>query len=336
VGRADLTSTGEIELSVVVPVYRCAECIRPLHRRLTATLRHLSPAAEIIFVDDRSPDDSWKALTELTREDPSVRALRLSRNFGQQAAITAGIAASRSRWTVVMDCDLQDPPEVVPELYGRALEGFDIVLARRRAKKHSFFRLLAARIYFKFIALFLGVRISGEYGSFSIISAKVREAFLRVPDRDRHYLPILLWLGFEHTSIEYEHGERHAGESSYSLRALIRLAVEGVFFQTASLLRWIVYLGFGVAFAGLVLAIALIVLAIVVNPPPGWTSIAVLLLVIGGFIIVSTGVTGLYIGKIFQQVKNRPLYLIDEEIGGLEQGAASPRTGISQRIAQEP
>lgn len=334
-GKADLTSTGEIELSVVVPVYRCAECIRPLHRRLTVTLRNLAPAHEIIFVDDRSPDGAWNVLNELAREDSSVRALRLSRNFGQQAAITAGIAASRSRWTVVMDCDLQDPPEVVPELYGRALEGFDIVLARRRAKKHSFFRLLAARIYFKFIALFLGVRISGEYGSFSIISAKVREAFLRVPDQDRHYLPILLWLGFEHTSIEYEHGERHAGESSYSLRALIRLAVEGVFFQTASLLRWIVYLGFGVAFAGLLLAIALVVLAIVVNPPPGWTSLAVLLLLIGGFIIVSTGVTGLYIGKIFQQVKNRPLYLIDEEIGALQTDGAPRAAGVSEPVRRE-
>jgi glycosyltransferase involved in cell wall biosynthesis len=247
-----------------------------------------------------------------------VRALRLSRNFGQQAAITAGLAASRGRWTVVMDCDLQDPPEVIAELYGKAQQGFDIVLARRQRKKHSFFRLLAARAYFKFLALFVGVHISGEYGSFSIISAKVREAFLRVPDRDRHYLPILLWLGFKRSSIEYEHAERPRGESSYSLRSLVRLAAEGVFFQTATLLRWIVYAGFGVAFAGLLLAVALIILAILVNPPPGWTSLAVLLLVVGGFIIVSTGVTGLYIGKIFQQVKNRPLYLIDKEVGGAE------------------
>jgi dolichol-phosphate mannosyltransferase len=318
VARADLSATGEIDLSVVVPVYRCAECLRPLHRRLTSTLRELSPAYELIFVDDRSPDGAWQVLRELSSEDRSTRALRLSRNFGQQAAITAGIAASRSRWTVVMDCDLQDPPEVISELYQRAQEGFDIVLARRKQKKHSFFRLLAARIYFKFIALFLGVHISGEYGSFSIISAKVREAFLLVPDRDRHYLPILLWLGFKRTSIDYEHGARHSGESSYSVRALIRLALEGVFFQTATLLRWIVYLGFGVAFAGLVLAIGLVVLAIVVDPPPGWTSLAVLVLLVGGFIIVSTGITGLYIGKIFQQVKSRPLYLIDTELNGAE------------------
>ena len=313
--RADLIETREIDLSVVLPVYRCAECIRPLHGRLTATLQALSLDYELIFVDDRSPDGAWTVLRELAAEDGSVRALRLSRNFGQQAAITAGIGASHGSWTVVMDCDLQDPPEVIADLYIRAQEGFDIVLGRRQRRKHSFFRLLAARLYFKFIALFLGVHISGEYGSFSIISAKVRDAFLRVPDRDRHYLPILLWLGFNRSSIEYEHGQRPAGESSYSLRALARLAAEGVFFQTATLLKWIVYVGFWVASAGVLLAIALIILSVVTNPAPGWTSLAVLQLLVGGFIIASTGVTGLYIGKIFQQVKNRPLFLIDEEIG---------------------
>jgi dolichol-phosphate mannosyltransferase len=285
-------------------------------------------------VDDRSPDGAWQILRELTVADPGVRALRLSRNFGQQAAITAGIGASRGTWTVVMDCDLQDPPEVVADLYAKSQEGFDIVLGRRKEKKHSFFRLLAARLYFKFLRLFLGVHISGEYGSFSIIAAKVREAFLRVPDRDRHYLPILLWLGFNRASIDYEHGERHAGTSSYSLRSLVRLAVEGVFFQTASLLRWIVYFGFGIALAGALLAVALIVLAVFVNPPPGWTSLAVLVLLVGGFIIVSTGVTGLYIGKIFQQVKNRPLYLIDEELGLTETSHGVTGSKISERLSR--
>jgi dolichol-phosphate mannosyltransferase len=324
---------GELDLSVVLPVYRCAECIEPLHGRLTETLRTLSLSYELIFVDDRSPDGAWQVLRGIALADPGVRALRLSRNFGQQAAITAGIGASRGMWTVVMDCDLQDPPELIADLYAKTQEGFDIVLGRRKQKKHSFVRLLAARLYFKFIKLFLGVQISGEYGSFSIIAAKVRDAFLRVPDRDRHYLPILLWLGFNRASIDYEHGERHAGGSSYSLKALVRLAVEGVFFQTATLLRWIVYLGFCVALAGTLLAIALIVLAIVVNPPPGWTSLAVLLLLVGGFIIVSTGVTGLYIGKIFQQVKNRPLFLIDEELGQTNGPHSVPDSEIRERLS---
>jgi glycosyltransferase involved in cell wall biosynthesis len=332
VARADLSSNGEIDVSVVLPVYRCADCLPELHRRLTSTLKELGVSHELVFVDDRSPDDAWPVIRELAQRDERVRALRLSRNFGQQAAITAGIGASRGNWTVVMDCDLQDPPEVVARLYAKAQEGFDIVLGRRKQKKHPFFRRLAAGFYFKFIRLFLGVRISGEYGSFSIMAAKVRRAFLRVPDRDRHYLPILLWLGFNRASIEYEHGERHAGESSYSLRSLIRLAVEGVFFQTATLLRWIVYLGFCVALAGALLAIALVVLALVANPPPGWTSLAVLVLLVGGFIIVSTGVTGLYIGKIFQQVKNRPLFLIDEEVGATAESDALVSASISDQL----
>ncbi|MGZ4314401.1 MAG: glycosyltransferase family 2 protein [Gaiellaceae bacterium] len=332
--RAELTSNGELDLSVVLPVYRCADCLRPLHGRLTETLRGLGLAYELIFVDDRSPDGAWQVIREIALADPGVRALRLSRNFGQQAAITAGIAASSGTWTVVMDCDLQDPPEMIADLYAKTQEGFDIVLGRRKAKKHSFSRLLAARLYFKFMRLFLGVHISGEYGSFSIIAAKVREAFLRVPDRDRHYLPILLWLGFNRTSVDYEHGERHAGRSSYSLRALVSLAVEGVFFQTATLLRWIVYLGFCLALAGALLAVALIVLAIVVNPPPGWTSLAVLQLLVGGFIIVSTGVTGLYIGKIFQQVKNRPLFLIDEELGLTEGTPSVTGDEIPERLSR--
>jgi dolichol-phosphate mannosyltransferase len=318
VARAELSPSEQSHLSVVVPVYRCAECLTPLHDRLTEALASLQDRYELIFVDDRSPDDAWDVLQRLAQEDRAVRVIRLSRNFGQQAAITAGIAASRGRWTVVMDCDLQDPPELITALYAKAQEGFDIVLARRKQKKHSLFRLLAARVYFRFIRLFLGVHIEGEYGSFSILSAKARDAFLRVPDRDRHYLPILLWLGFDRASIEYEHGARHAGTSAYSVGALIRLAAEGVFFQTTTLLRWIVYLGFLVAVAGVLLTLALIILAILVNPPPGWTSLAVLLLLIGGFIIVSTGVTGLYIGKIFQQVKNRPLYIVDAEIGSSE------------------
>ena len=306
----------QIELAVVVPVYRCSECLLVLHERLTRTLRDLGVTYEILFVDDRSPDDSWPVLADLADRDPTVRAVRLSRNFGQQAAITAGLAESRASWTVVMDCDLQDPPELIPRLYAKAREGHDIVLARRRGRSHSPFRLLAARIYFTFLRIFLKAKIDSGFGAFSIISRKARSAVLRVPDVDRHYVPILLWVGFEQASIEFEHAERYSGESSYSIGSLLRLAVSGIFFQTASLLRWIIYLGFLFAFLGVCLAAVLVVSYFFFEPYPGWTSLAVLILLTGGFIIVSTGVSGLYIGMIFKQVKNRPLYIIDETAGG--------------------
>jgi len=302
-----------VDLSVVVPVYGCEGCLEELHRRLMDVLGGLGLHYEIVLVDDRSPDRSWSVMRQLRSLDDAVRLVRLSRNFGQQAAMTAGLAAATGRWTVVMDCDLQDPPELIPRLYAKAQEGYEVVLARRITRTHSRLRLIAAGAYFKFVRVFLGVDINGEYGSFSLISAKVRHEFLRIRDTDRHYLPILLWLGFERADVEFEHGERYAGKSSYSFLALARLAAEGVFFQTTTLLRWIVYAGFAIAALGAALALFFIVSWALASPYPGWTSLAVLLLLLGGFIITSTGVTGLYIGKIFGQVKDRPLYIVDHE-----------------------
>ena len=271
---------------------------------------------ELVFVDDRSPDGAWPLLLDLAEgDDEHVRAVRLSRNYGQHAAITAGLAETRGRYVVVMDCDLQDPPEEIPRLYEQGLAGFRVVFARRKSRRHSWFRRVAARAYFGLVRIFTGVRVNGEYGSFSLIERRVVDAYLRIRDRGRHYLFILYWLGFETTEIDVEHGERGEGESSYSLRRLLNHALQGLFFQTTRLLRWIVYLGFFVALAGVGFAAYLIYRAMVSHPYPGWTSLAVLILLIGGMIITSIGVTGLYVEQIFDQVKDRPLYVIDERTG---------------------
>ena len=303
-----------VEISVVVPVYGCRESLGPLHQRLSAALRAITPSYEIVLVDDCDRQGSWEAAAELARADRAVKAYRLSRNFGQHAAITAGLAQCTGRWAVVMDCDLQDPPEMIGALYRAAQAGSDIVLARRKRKHHSAFRRLAARVYFRLLRVLAAARLDGEFGSFSIISRKVIDAFLRFQDRDRHYLFILNWLGFPTATIEYEHAARHSGESSYSLDALIRHALGGLFFQTTVLLRWIVYVGFWVSCSGFLLAAYYIYMYFARSVSPGFTSLAVLILVIGGFIIMSTGVTGLYIGKVFEQVKGRPLYVIDRSI----------------------
>jgi polyisoprenyl-phosphate glycosyltransferase len=303
------------EISVVVPSYGCHDCLHALHARLTSALSGLVDEYEILFVDDRSPDGSWEVVEELVRADPHVRAIRFSRNFGQQAAITAGLEASRGTWTVVMDCDLQEPPELIPELYAKALEGYDVVFGRRRRRNANPIRTGFARVYFRFQRTFLGNDLTGDYASFSILSRRVRDAFLKIRDQDRHYLPIIRWLGFEQASVDFDHAPRYAGKSSYSFRRLVTHALEGVFFQTTALLVWIVWLGFALAASGVLLAAYFIFSYATANPYPGWTSLAVLLLVIGGFIILSTGVTGLYIGTIFKQVKDRPLYLVEQEIG---------------------
>ena len=300
-----------VELSVVVPVYGCRNCIEALHERLSRVLAAAVPSYEIVFVDDRSPDDAWPLLEALAERDAAVRAIRLSRNFGQHAAITAGLAQCVGRRAVVMDCDLQDPPEEIPRLLEKAAEGYDIVLARRLEKKHSAFRRVASRAFFGLLSAFNRSPIDGSFGSFSVISRPVIEAFLKFQDRDRHYLLILRWLGFRVGSIDYVHAARFAGKSAYGLRALLAHALDGMLFQTTVLLRWIVYAGFAVASAGALLAVYFIYMYFAHSIVPGWTSLIVLFLLIGGFIIASTGITGLYIGKIFEQVKGRPLYVID-------------------------
>lgn len=313
-------SAEPVEISVVVPVYDCEPCLRSLHERLTRALAALVDTWEIVLVDDRSRDGSWTTVLELAARDHHVRAVRLSRNFGQHAAITAGIFESRGRWTVVMDCDLQDPPEAIAELYARALEGHDIVFARRKRRRQSFVRRLANRVYFTLRRALAGAALETEHSNLSIISAKAREAFLAVPDAHRNYLLILYWLGFERSSIEFEHADRFAGRGSYTLRSLLRVAADGLIFQTTSLLRWIVYVGFAMAAASLALIGFAIYQYITRVTYPGWTSLAVLLLAIGGFIIICVGLTGLYVGKVFEQVRGRPLFIVDERF---QQSASS-------------
>jgi polyisoprenyl-phosphate glycosyltransferase len=304
----------DIELSVVIPVFKCAECLRHLHDRLDSALAQIPGVHEIILIDDRSPDESWKILRQLADEDDSVRLVRLSRNFGQHAAITAGIEFARGRWIVVMDCDLQDPPEDIPRLYARAREGAEIVYARRTGRRGPWFRRMASRMYFRLLNASLGTNFDPDYGNFTIISRKVREAFLRFRDKDRHYLMILRWLGYDHGSIDVAHAERHSGESAYTFSTLVRFAMDGLFFQSTTLLRWSTYIGFAASLGGVLLAAFFFVNYFLENTYPGWTSLAVLILVIGGLTITTVGVAGLYIGKIFTQVKDRPLYVVDEVV----------------------
>jgi polyisoprenyl-phosphate glycosyltransferase len=304
------------DLTVVVPVYGCAACLDALHRRLHSSLDDAGLEWTVVYVDDSSPDGSWPKLEELAQRDSRVRALHLSRNFGQHAAITAGLAESRGSWTAVMDCDLEDRPEEIPRLLQVAREReAEVVLTKRTRRPQPWQRRLAARAYFRLRNALLGTKVDPEHATLSVISQPVVDAFLSMGDRDRQYILILHWLGFRREIVELDPGERHEGHSSYSFGKLLRVAMDGMFFQTTALLRWITYLGFVVAVSGLLLAAALIILYFANRPPPGYTSLAVLILVVGGFIILSTGISGLYVGKIFEQVKGRPLYVVDRRIG---------------------
>jgi dolichol-phosphate mannosyltransferase len=299
-------------LSVVVPVYGCADCLVALHARLTDSVAPITEDYELVFVDDRSIDGGWSVLERLAAEDEHVRAFRLSRNFGQDAAITAGLAEAAGDWAVVMDCDLQEAPEDIPRLWAAAGEGYDIVRTTRRGWRHSSFRRWTSRTYRR---LTMETDVRPDYSNLSLLSRRVIDAFLRLHDRDREYMIALDWLGFDSTTIEIEHHERHAGRSGYTFRRLIRVAIDGMFFRSTVLLRLVVLLGFVVALIGVVVAGFEVADYFIEAQKrvPGYTSLAVLLLVLAGFIIVSVGVVGLYVGRIFEQVKNRPLFLIDRQ-----------------------
>ena len=309
------------EISVVIPVYNCAGCLHALHARLTASLVQITPDYEIVLVDDRSRDGAWEILAELARADPHLKVVRLSRNFGQHAAITAGLTRARGAWTVVMDCDLQEPPEEIPQLYAKAHEGYDIVRAVREGRRHSAFRRMSATLYRRMLSEREG---EIEFSTLSIISRKVVDAFLELRDRDREYQLVLDWLGFSQATISFAHAEREGDSpSAYGLRQLAKVALDGMFFRTTVLLRWIVFLGFVVAAAGGLLGVYAVYARYVEDSPPGYTSIVVLLVLLSGFIIISLGVVGLYVGRIFDQVKGRPLFVVDEQIDG-DRGPGAP------------
>jgi dolichol-phosphate mannosyltransferase len=258
-------------------------------------------------------------LVELADTDPAVRAFGLSRNFGQDAAITAGLTKSRGRRVVVMDCDLQEPPEAIPELHRKASEGFDIVRTTRRARAHARVRRLASRAYRR---VFLEQDSHPEYSNMSLLSRRVVDVFVSMRDRDREYHLMLDWLGFDTAVVAIDFAERE-GESSYTLQRLVRVALDGMFFRTTVLLRAVVFFGFGVALIGLALVAYNVVYYFLGRQPTGYTSLLVIVVLFSGLIIVSVGVVGLYVGRIFEQVKQRPLFVIGREAHRDDQGEAS-------------
>lgn len=316
-----------LKLSVVVPVYGCAGTLRELHRRLSDVLSRLVASYEIVLIDDRSKDCAWQIMRQLAESDSHVVACRLSRNFGQQMAISAGLKECSGHYAIVMDCDLQDPPESIPALFAKAAEGFDIVYAKRQSLHQPLERRLYNKLYFRLLSLVSGRQFDGDLGSFSIISRRVIDAFLRFEERDRHYLMVLGWVGFDSTSIEYLREARPEGRSSYSLSRLLSHALSGILFTTTRLLYWVIYAGLGIASIGILMALFFIVRWYSDGALPGWTSLIVVQFLVGGLTIMCLGVASLYIAKIFEAAQQRPLYIVQDRIVG----QAQPRQAAAER-----
>lgn len=301
-------------ISVVSPVYRAAGIVEALVCRIAESVADLG-SYEIVLVDDRSPDDSWNEISRMCSKLPQVSGIRLSRNFGQHAAIAAGLRHARGQYVVVMDCDLQDDPRHIATLLDAARHGADVVYTERATRQHSRFRNAGARAYNKAIQLLSGQRASLGQGSYSLLTRKVVDAYLNMNDFHAHYLATLHFLGFEATTIEVDHSERPSGRSSYNLGKLARHAVDGIVSQSVRLLYLAVSIGIGLCLLSMIGVIYLVVSYFIRGALPGFTSLAVIVLLTSGVVLMSIGVVGVYVGRVFEQVKGRPRYVVDVVVG---------------------
>jgi dolichol-phosphate mannosyltransferase len=302
-----------VAISVVTPVYGCCESLNSLYKRLRDTLSTITEDFEIIMVNDASPDNAWETIKELSQKDSRVKGINLSRNFGQHKAIVAGLDYAQGNWIVVMDCDLQDQPEDIIKLYNKAMEGYDIVFGRRSERKDSIYKRLSSRLFYIVNDYFTENKMDNTVANFSIISREVLKSVLKFKEQNRVYSLYVNWVGFRKIEIDVEHARRPEGKSSYTLSKMIDLAIESIVSQSNKPLRLSIKFGFLVSFVSLLYGIWLIVSHfILAQKVPGWTSFMVSLYFIGGLLFANMGVMGLYIGKIFDETKNRPIYLVQE------------------------
>lgn len=301
-------------ISVVTPVYGCRGALFELYRRLTEVLDNISHEYEIIMVDDRCPQGSWEDIEKLCDKDNHVKGIRLSRNFGQPAAILAGVEESAGEWVVVMDCDLQDRPEAINDLYKKAMEGYDVVFARRVKRKDSLIVKALSRLYYKCFDLLTGAHSDNTVGNFSISKRIVIDSFLKIREQGRAYQLFIKWVGFDQTSIDIEGDIRYEGRSSYNFLRKMRFAVSSV--TSLSNRPLYISIGLGMIFTFMsVLAIIGLIIRRVMDPTTqlGWTSLLASIYLVGGMLMMSIGLAGIYIGNIFTETKHRPIYIVSEK-----------------------
>jgi len=302
-------------ISVVTPVYGCKTCLSQLHVRLRNTLEGISRDFEIIMVDDASPDNAWAAIEALCLEDSRVKGIRLSRNFGQHNAITAGLDHVSGEWVVVMDCDLQDQPEEILKLYARAKEGFDVVFGRRINRRDGFLKRTSSRAFNALLSVLMDQKLDPTTANFGIYRRSVIDGFKRIRDVNRSFPVFVRWLGFRRTAVDIEHAARAEGKSSYTLRKLITFAVGNVTAYSNKPLILSIYLGLCMSGCSILAAVFFVVRYLQRGVGvEGWTSLMVSLYFIAGLLFANLGILGLYIGKAFDQTKGRPLYVIQETV----------------------
>ncbi len=305
----------KVHLSVVSPVYRAELIVDELVKRLQATLGTITESYEIILVEDCGPDNSWDKIAENCQKDTRIKGVKLSRNFGQHHAITAGLDHCRGEWIIVMDCDLQDQPEEIPKLYQKALEGYDVVFAERANRQDGFFKKLNSKLFRIFFQWLSGIQVNNSIANFGVYHSKVINAVLRFKEPMRDFGPMVKWVGFKTTTVDVKHASRYEGKSSYTFSKLVNLALNTILAYSDKPLRLTVKLGMGISFFAFLFALYNLEQYLSGKiQQPGFTTIITSIWLLGGLIIFLIGIVGLYISKIFEATKNRPLYVIDKQI----------------------
>ncbi len=306
-----------IRYSLVIPIYNEFEVLPELLKRVRALLDRLDGPAEAIFVDDGSRDRSADVLHGAIREEPRFRLIEFSRNFGHQIAISAGMDAASGDAVVVMDADLQDPPELVLDMVAKWKEGYEIVYARRvRREGETWFKRVSANLFYRFLEAMTSVKIPRDVGDFRLVGRKALETFKSMPEHDRFVRGMFSWMGFKQTAIDFERPARLHGETKYPLRKMMRLAVNGIVSFSDRPLRMALWGGLVVsALALLYGAYAVAAWALGFRVIEGWTSTVLVISFLSGVNLFVLGVVGLYIGGIFSEVKRRPLYVVDRLTG---------------------
>jgi len=304
-----------MDFSIIIPAYRCDVFLKELSERLVNTLIKITDKFELIFVNDSSPANDWSVICEICKSDKRIKGINLSRNFGQHYAITAGLEHASGEWIVVMDADLQDIPEEIPELFQKAREGYDIVFAQRIEREDSFLKRMSSKIFYKVFSYLTDTKQDSSIANFGIYHKNTIAAMLSMKDSIKYFPTMMQWVGFKKTKIEVRHGRRTSGKSSYSLSALLKLASNNIVAFSNKPLKLVVKLGFVIVIVSILIAAFYITKwfmgDIVIM---GYSSLIVSLWLLSGIHISILGMVGIYIGKIFERTKDRPIYIVKEKI----------------------
>ncbi|PFR92998.1 glycosyltransferase family 2 protein [Priestia megaterium] len=304
-----------VKYSIVVPVYNEEEVIHETYRRLTEVMRSTKEAYELLFVNDGSRDRTAEIIKEYSEQDPAVVLLDFARNFGHQIAITAGMDYARGEAVVVIDADLQDPPELILEMIEQWKQGFDVVYAKRTKRKgETYFKKQTAAMFYRFLRAMTDIDIPLDTGDFRLLDRKVCNQMNSIQEKNRFVRGLVSWVGFKQIAVEYERDERLAGESKYPLKKMLKLSMDGITSFSYKPLKLASYAGVTLSGIGFIYLLVVLYLKLFTDSTiTGWSSLIVIQLFFSGIILIILGMIGEYIGRIYDETKNRPLYIVREK-----------------------